>query len=201
MARGRGSRFAHPRLCSGRPFRACAVARGRVGFKDYNDNNDIKDAPKKGQWDGPLNPLRRSRPISPNWGKAPCAFAGCRGGASPCRAQRRHRGAARPLRPRCAIFARLAELAENTLAVLRRSRPWLTQKGVVFSLFSAEIGKLKIFLSLRLFHPFPLLLALFSKIRQFQITLLSSTTYIKNSPSPTRLQRLPRSQKALCDPL
>ena len=106
-----------------------------------------------------------------------------------------------PLRPRCAIFARLAELAENTLAVLRRSRPWLTQKGVVFSLLYAEIGKLKIFLSPRLFHPFPLLLALFSKTRQFQITPLSSTTYLKNAPLPTPLQRLPRSKKSRCDPL
>ena len=75
-----------PALCErGRICRACAVAQGRVGFKDYNDNNDIKDAPKKGQWDGLLTPLRRSRPISPNWGKAPrgcgpaTAFAGCRG--------------------------------------------------------------------------------------------------------------------------
>ena len=51
------------------------------------------------------------------------------------------------LRPRCAIFARLAELAENTLAVLRRSRPWLTQKGVVFSLLYTKITKMKIFLS------------------------------------------------------
>ena len=79
-----------PALCErGRICRACAVAQGRVGFKDYNDNNDIKDAPKKGQWDGLLNTLRRSRPMSPNGGKAPrgwgpaIAFAGAWGRCEP----------------------------------------------------------------------------------------------------------------------
>ena len=70
-----------------------------------------------------------------------------------------------------------------------------------FSLFSAEIGKLKIFLPPRLFCPFSLLLAPFFKTYQFQITLLFSMTYLKNTPSPTRLQRLPRSKKCPCDPL
>ena len=38
-------------------------------------------------------------------------------------------------------FARLAVLAENTLAVLRRSRPWLTQKGVLFHFFQPKSPK------------------------------------------------------------
>ena len=109
-----------PALCErGRICRACAVAQGRVGFKDYNDNNDIKDAPKKGQWDGLLTPLRRSRPISPNWGKAPrgcgpaTAFAGCRGDGgwghfhfAPTRRKGGIAGHEVPWRPRCASFVR-----------------------------------------------------------------------------------------------
>ena len=122
--------------------------------------------------------------------------------------------------------ARLAPqcFAVNTLAVLRRSRLPIFSSiffspiwgfslnlsfliylayaaNPLFPLFYLKNAKMKIFLSPRFFHPFTLLLAPFSKTRKFQITLLLSTIYLKNTPSPTRLQRLPRFKKARCDPL
>ena len=62
-------------------------------------------------------------------------------------------------------------------------------------------GKMKIFLTLRIFAHFPLLLVSFGHLRLFQITPLLSTPYRKNEPLPSRLQRLPRSKMTACDPL
>ena len=74
------------------------------------------------------NPAKPS-PFPKNWGKAPCAFAGCRGGASPCKAQRRHRGArsamASAIRVLCKICGARGNQRSTLLAILRRSRPFL----------------------------------------------------------------------------
>ena len=112
-----------------------------------------------------------------NWGKAPCAFAGCRGGASPCKsAKASSRGTKchgvrdeRPLqdlrssrKTHWQLGTRLSSQRAKRTSVQRRSRPWLTQKGEVFLLLYAEITKMKIFLLpafYRLFAPFlPVLL-------------------------------------------
>ena len=87
---------------------------------------------------------------------------------------------------------------KNTLAVLRRSRYAVLS---LFFLFYLKNAKMKIFLSPRVFHPFTLLLAPFSKTCQFQIKPLSSIIYLKNSPKLTPLPRLPRSKKVRCGPL
>ena len=94
------------------------------------------------------------------------------------------------------------------LLVRHVTRPCVTNLPIdaaqlthLFHFFHRKCPQMKIFLSPRLFCPFSLLLAPFSKTCQFQITHLLSTTYLKNTPSPTRLQRLPRSKKSLCDPL
>ena len=44
-----------------KPASRVKALKGRVEFKDYNDN---KDAPRKGQRDAPLSPLRLCRPFS-----------------------------------------------------------------------------------------------------------------------------------------
>ena len=76
-----------------------------------------------------------------------------------------------------------------------------TQVGHFLKVWKGKRGNMKIFLAPRVLGRFSLFLAPFSKLYQFQITTLQSITYLKNTPSPTRLQRLPRSKKALCDPL
>ena len=68
--------------------------------------------------------LFSQRSLFQNWGKAPCAFAGCRGGASTCEAQRRHRGArsamASAMSVLCKICGARGKLRSTLLAVLRR---------------------------------------------------------------------------------
>ena len=86
--------------------------------------------------------LRRSRPFQHFlvWGEAPCASIGVWGDASPHKAQRRHRGARSAMASAMRVLCKIAELAENTLAVLRRSRPSHTQSCHFCSPFDPKMG-------------------------------------------------------------
>jgi hypothetical protein len=66
--------------------------------------------------------LRRSHPLAKNWGKAPCAFAGCRGGGSPCSSVYSVYSVVSIFWHRFRVF-RVFRGSPCTLAVLRRRRP------------------------------------------------------------------------------
>ena len=125
------------------------------------------------------------------------ATAGCRGGVSPCKAQRRHRGARSAMASAMSVLCKICGVCGNTLAVLRQSRLsiyFVYAADLAFEGLEEENHQNENFSSHRFFARFGAGFGRIAHLHQFQITYCQSISYPKNRPSPSRLQRLPRQK-------